>query len=462
MNVIFLILLFGFYQILTFLMLPAIFVYLLWRKLQGKNFGAVADRLGFVARPASDRPVVWVHAVSVGEVLSVEHVIADLRATGACVYLTVGTSSAFALARNLGADQLAYLPLDLLPCLLIAFRRIRPAFLVVVEAELWPNLLMLAALKNVPRFLLNGRVSHRPGRLRALGRRIITSCYFLLDHLFVQSNRDQAIMLQLKIPYQKITVLGNIKAYNVWKKREIKEKLAGGNAHVLTVSTTHQPNSTLHHFTGDTRVLLVGSLHPGELAVYLNLFRSLQPTFPKIKMIIAPRHFHWQAILRTQIQNTGLTAYFWTPTNDLPSPELSIAQRVTNILATHDMLLVCRLGFLFDLYPLADLFFLGGTFVPVGGHNLLEPAAWGVPSIIGPHHQNSKDTANALEMAGGLIKVDTEAHLLTVTLDLLKNNSTRQLMSSKTIDWIKTESTKTKQGLDKLIQEIQSSLQQTA
>lgn len=421
----FFILLFLSYQILTFFAFPGVLGYLFYRKVKGKSLGTLKHRLGFLVRTVNTRQVFWFHAVSVGEVLSVEHLIKHLKtvAPDATCYLTTGTASGMAMAQKLSADHVGYLPYDFLPCMLTAFRRLQPTAVILIEAELWPNLLMLARLTGAKLYLLNGRISKRAGRLRSLGRRLLTPFYHLFDHIFAQTQEDQTAFLHLKIPYPKTSVFGNIKTYNVIKKRQVLE--------------TNRPAPEQRPATH--KILLVGSLHPGELDMYLNLFTTLSPTTPGLKMIIAPRHFQWQATLHEKVTAAGLNAYAWTPTNPLPLQDLPLTQQVEAVFTTHDLLLVCTLGHLFDLYPLADLFFLGGTFVPVGGHNLLEPAVWEVPSIIGPHYQNCKNIADHLASTGGLFKVTNQQELNFITEKLIRNPQLLHAAKRANTEWIAQE-----------------------
>jgi 3-deoxy-D-manno-octulosonic-acid transferase len=121
---------------------------------------------------------------------------------------------------------------------------------------------------------------------------------------------------------------------------------------------------------------------------------------------------------------------------------------------TNDILLVCKLGELFKLYQLCNIFYLGGTFVPVGGHNLLEPAVWVKPSIIGPHYQNTKDIADKLEKENGLIKVKNENEFLEYSKKLLQNNQLLNEMSKNAHNWLIKESQVVENNLENLIEKL--------
>ncbi len=428
------------YQLLQLIFFPCIALFILCIHFKRSVIGSFKERFGFV--PAADRNkhVIWIHAVSVGEVLSVQELINFIKQSNpntAC-YLTVGTLSGKQMAqRNITTDAISFLPYDFLPYMLMAYHRIKPKALIVVEAELWPNLLGIGTLKKIPMFLLNARINPRSHNrvigLKALYR-VLINCF---TTIFAQSNHDRDIFQQIGIDPNKIKVLGNLKAFNVVMKKE----------HYADHATT-QPA----HYTQNT-VMLVGSMHPGEDKIYLDLFVTLKKEFPKLKLILAPRHFAWQQELETRVKKYQLSFFTWDNKQSLTmNPQESQTQALERIFMHHDVILVCKLGELFALHAYADLYFLGGTFIPVGGHNLLEPAVWGIPTVIGPHYHNCKDIADRLEAVNGIIKTATPAELLEQTRYLLQHPKERRVIGTTSYEWVVQESQTVTTTLHKLIE----------
>ncbi len=410
------------YQLLQLALLPFIPWYLLYRRLTGKPvFGALPERLGFIPKVVSDKPVIWFHACSVGEALSIQGIMEQIKTDipHAQSYVTTGTISGKQMAvKHLDANYISLLPYDFLWSMLLAFKRIKPSILIIAEADFWPNLLMIAHRRNVPVYIVNGRM-----REKSL-KRYKTFGWFLKPFLnpvttfFVQSHQDKERFISFGLKNDQIRVMGDIKAATVWHK----------HASILK-NKKDNPDTISSH--PQFPIILAGSIHPGELTYYLDLLSALKPAHPTLKLILAPRHFHWREKLETQVQSSGFSYKIWDDSSPVLDPRLT--------LETHDILLVCKLGELFKLYELADIYCLGGTFVPIGGHNLLEPAVWGKPTIIGSHHQNCQVTADALEQSQGLIKVETKEELIAEVQTLLLKSELKKSMGNNAQSWLANE-----------------------
>jgi len=179
---------------------------------------------------------------------------------------------------------------------------------------------------------------------------------------------------------------------------------------------------------------------PGELDVYLDLYQETKAHYKDLKLILAPRHFGWQQELIAKLETRGLVSFIWTDKTPLSTvPDEPLSSALDRVFEACDVLVVCKLGELFSLYPYASLFFLGGTFVPVGGHNLLEPAVWGVPTIIGPYYQNCKDIADRLDAVGGIIKVNSFPQLYEETVHVLSDANYHDYISTRSYSWLEAE-----------------------
>lgn len=417
------------YQHIQLLLLPLIPWYILFRAIQKKPiFGNFFERIGFVPK-SHDAKVVWIHAVSVGEVLSIEHLIKKIKqkSPDTKIYLTVGTITGKKIAeKQIQADTISFLPYDFLIPMLLAFFRIKPEKIIIVEAEIWPNLLMLAHYKKIPLYLINARISKRSkGRYQTL-QCILAPILNLFTNIYTQSKADEIAFESIGVAKEKLATWGNIKTYNVIKKRD---------------AITHPITKPANWIT-----LLVGSLHPGELNIYLKLFKQLKagPNGSKIKMILAPRHFHWKEELVRKVRETGFPHTLWDEDKGISSDWGK----------SYDLLLVCKLGELFTLYPQSDLFFLGGTFVPVGGHNLLEPAAWGVPTVVGPHHFNSETIAKDLLTHDGLAIAKKRDDLYQIVSTLLQDQIKLQVIGSNAQAWLEKEASLIETKLYQFLSEI--------
>jgi len=423
------------YQALQLLGIPFIFIYLLFRKFyQNKQAVFTLQRFGFVPVAPPDKKIIWLHAVSVGEMLSLEYFITLIKKEipNSFCYLTVGTNAAKNLAlKNIRADSISFIPYDFLPCMLLAYHRIKPHSLVIVEAEIWPNLLMLAHMHKTKLYGLNARINDRSKTNTKIYRGIYRMLLNCFDTIFVQSHIDEKKFQDLKISSEKIVVLGNLKAYNVAiKKAECK--------------------ASLEEKTFDNRALLAGSIHPGELNYYIELFKELKPLYPDLKLILAPRHFTWKADLEKSLFNQNFNFIIWDAQHPLPAKQ-TLNQQLAEVFIKHDILVICVLGELFKLYNYADIFFLGGTFVPIGGHNLLEPAVWGTPMIVGPMHWGCQEHADALEQTQALLKVSNNQELIQQTKILLQNKSLLNTMHINGQQWLNIQADNVIEILDQII-----------
>jgi 3-deoxy-D-manno-octulosonic-acid transferase len=482
-----LIIIFLIYNFLQILAIPFFIVYLFYRKFSGKNiFGSFKQRIGLVpsthlrahrnlgevgkcfrlrssvfdkttpdgssydgqvvgqapSTPTKSTENIWFHAVSVGEVLSIQHLISKIKEEkpDAKIYLTVGTLAGKEMAqKNISADFISFMPYDFLPCMLLAFWRIRPSKIFIIEAEIWPNLLILSSLFKIKKYLINARISNRSYGRYKFFKFIFTPLLNSFEKIYAQSQQDIGRFKTLNIGQDdlqnKLEVLGDIKAFNVYQK--------------YTAMRAHGPIDTLNP------VLFVGSIHPGELDIYIRLYQELKQTRSGLKMILAPRHFHWIDELETKIKNAKLTYFIWTDKNDIdqgvPAP---LGDAITEIFKSRDLLLVCKLGEMFNLYQFANIFYLGGTFVNIGGHNLLEPAVWSKACIIGPYHQNTQAIADQMEKIGGLIKVETFEQLLQASQKLLADYSLQEQMGKCNFEWLKSQAAQIETAIQEIIKII--------
>lgn len=406
------------YQILQILMIPIVFIYLIIRKINKKPvFGSFKERFGFIPKNKTNEKTIWLHAVSVGEILSIENLINQIKKenTNTTCYVTTGTITGKNIAnQKLNANYVSFLPYDFLIVMLIAFKRIKPKKIIIVEAEIWPNLLIIAHLLKIPLFLINARINKRSEQKYFIFKFILKNIFNLFDQILTQTEQDKILFEKLGINKNKVKVLGNIKVINVLAKKE---------------------NSKIINLNNNYKILLAGSIHPGELDIYLELFAKLNQETKNLRLILAPRHFDWENQLIEKVNKTNQKYYLYNEKNSI-----NLDENINKILKDNNILLICKLGELFKLYQIANIFYLGGTFVNIGGHNLLEPAVWSIPSIIGPYYQNTKIIAEELNIKNGIfIAKDTNSLYLKSKM-LILNEDLSKNMGRNSFDWLKTQS----------------------
>lgn len=447
------------YQLIQIIVLPLLPIYLLIRKIKKKPvFGSLKERIGFVPKVKSEKKVIWIHAVSVGEILSIENLIDKIKKndSNALCYVTTGTIAGKKIAQKmLKADYISFLPYDFLIPMFIAFKRIKPRYLIIVEAETWPNLIAISNILKVETFAINARISRHSKnkylKLRFIFKEIFNSFKLILT----QTEEDKLNFVRLGVKKNKILILGNIKALNVLKKKDSE----------LTKDKQIKQYLQNQEKNNQYKVLLAGSIHSEELDLYLNMFKKLKKEIPNLKLIIAPRHFHWKKELIKKVQKKNLGYFLWDKSSEKQINK-NLTKFIYKIFESNDILLVCKLGEMFKLYKYCDIFFLGGTFVPIGGHNLLEPAVWQKPSIIGPYYQNTKNIALELKKENGIIIIKNDLRQPNVdivnntkklyfkTKEILRKKELAKQMGINSLNWLKNESTKVEKNLNKLIRFI--------
>ncbi len=317
----------------------------------------------------------WIHAVSAGELLTAEPLIKLIASETPELPLALSVTTE--AAHQLAADRLPkiprfFWPLDFSPIVARVLDRVRPRVIVLVELELWPNFLLAARRRAVPCVVVNGRVTARSERrwshVRPLARRLF-NC---IDRYGVQNEEYAARLERLGVARDKLAVLGNLK-FDVPRKEE----------------TPVAPVRSQLSLADDRLVMVAGCTHAGEEEALLRA----RPLLRGAGLVLAPRHLERVPEVLALVRKAGLAPC-----------TLSTGDK-------GDVLVVDQFGKLDSLYRAADLVVMGGTFVPHGGHNMLEPARWGKPVVFGPSIDNFRDIALGL--------VAREAAVMVGNADLL-------------------------------------------
>jgi 3-deoxy-D-manno-octulosonic-acid transferase len=378
--------------------LPGYVVKMLRRGNYGEKFGqrlSFYDSATHAALAAGDRT--WLHAVSVGEVMIALKLVEKMksRKPDLQIALTTTTTTGFALARKQAPEwiEVLYAPLDFWPIMRRAFAVIRPIRIVLVEAEVWPNLTAIAHRQKIPIALVNARLSPRSeGRFRAFN--FFVRPYFQkLDLICVQEPEDVARWQSLGAKPARIFPVGSIK----FDPDEVALRPAIPRA-VLD----------MHGIDPARPILLGGSTHPGEEEILGRTFLKLRREFPALFLIIAPRHVERAREIADQLNALGIS---------------SVRRNGTG---TADCLLIDTTGELRDWYSVATIVFVGKSLAARGGQNPVEAIVAGRPVTFGPHMENFATLARTLVAAGGALQLNDELALTNRLSTLLRNPEDRE------------------------------------
>ena len=352
-----------------------------------ERFGVVPEQLRLTA---DQERSIWIHAVSVGEVLAVSGLIGALKSEfpETRIFVSTTTLTGQELARQrFGRENVFYMPLDL-PFTMHAFMRaIRPAMLVLAETEFWPNLLHLAKSSGAQVSVVNARISDRslPGyrRFRFLLRGVLGN----VDLFLAQTEADRERLISIGAPAERVRVAGNLKF-------DIKPPAESSISRALRQALTR-----------DQRTLVFGSTVEGEEALLIPCLKAVLKDFPQALILIAPRHpERFDAVLEL-LRSSGLN--FWRRSTWSSTP------------LAGGVLLLDTIGELASVYSLADIAFVGGSLVPRGGHNILEPAQFAKPILIGPYYENFREIVRTFLRADA-VRVVNPSQLTDTVLGLLQ------------------------------------------
>ena len=397
---------------LLLIYIPAYFIR--YRLLRGEKL-YLRERLGRglnqLPRPAPNRPSLWFHAVSVGELISLQPLIEALKKkhTEWEISLSCLTLSGMKVAQDKFShvERIFFIPFDFAFILKKYFTYLHPCLLVLVESEYWPNLLRTAKARNCPIMVINARMTptafRRYARLKALTVRLFN----LVDKFFVPTEEEGERLLRLGVSREKVIVSGNMKCDLELPRFSNGELKAMKKRFGLDRRLFDQP----------AKILVAGSLHPGEEIPILQAFRQARRKQKPFLLILAPRHLEMVDELIHQCQELGFLCQRRT---QLPSVT-GLTQELspeTEAPLNWDVLILDTIGELASLYALADVVFIGGSLVPRGGHNLLEPAFYGQPLFFGPHMDNFKYLAQQFIEAGAAKEIKNAAELAAVLTEL--------------------------------------------
>ena len=349
------------------------------------------------------RDPIWIHAASVGEVRAAGALIRALKAEvpERSIVISTFTATGNRLAHQGGiADKVIFLPLDFPWIARRAVKRIRPSLLLFLETEIWPNLVRQAYQRGIPTILLSGRLSAKALSRYEFARPFFRRVLAQYTALGMQSADDAQRMLKLGAPEKRVSVVGSLKF--------AADGVVSGREAICS--------------TPDRQIFVAGSSHRGEELVLLRALQLARALMPKLMMVLAPRHPERFSEVEKLLRESSLS--FERKTRSQPDQYFQ-----------RDVLLLDTVGELTEFFNAADVAFVGGSLVEVGGHNILEPARCRKPVLFGPYMENFKTIAEGMKCNGGAIEVHGAEDLARVLAELLRDPQARQRMGQSAADF---------------------------
>lgn len=376
------------------------------RPLLGKEF---RERTGCVNESVA-RNVRWIHCASVGELSAISGLVHEIRNNepdSQVVISTVTLTGKRRSAELFPGLETFIAPIDFPLFVLNALDRIAPAVLFVVETELWPNLISLAHRRGVAVVILNGRLSGRSVRRYLLLKTFFSRILRCVDWLFVQTDSDRSAFQELGVPVDRITVTGTMKSDLSFDPEE-----RGALLDAFAIPPT-------------ARVLVAGSVRSDEEDEVLKALAAVAVEIPSAYFVIAPRHLERAQYIARRAEEMGMKIRFRSDDCDY---------------AGENLLILDTLGELMRLYGAAQVSFVGGSLRPYGGHNVLEPAMWGVPVLFGKFTSNCAEEAGELVSLGGGLRVGGWKDLAAGVILLLRDEKLRSEMGRNALEVVRIRS----------------------
>jgi 3-deoxy-D-manno-octulosonic-acid transferase len=381
------------YSLLTLLALVVVSPYFLYQAIRYQKYiGSLRQRLGFlpITFNVDAEESIWIHAVSVGEALTARALAADLKARypRLRLFLSTTTMAGQQVARRSlsNVDAVFYFPFDWTVIVRRTLGLVRPRLFIMMETEIWPNLLRECRRRGVRTVMINGRISNRSYPRYRLIRPFIRRVLADVDRFCVQSEESARRLIDLGANAAQVSVTGSLK----FDSLELPAPTAHG-----------RPRDRVLRFfqlSSSRTVIVAGSTLRGEEAAVLGAFARIKATMPGALAILAPR----QPERFPEVERLARDAGFVTARrSDLP---IDAEPRA-------DVIVLDTIGELAQLYQLATAVFVGGSLVDHGGHNILEPAIFGKPIVFGPYMHNFKEIAEAFLANDAAIQVQSEREL---------------------------------------------------
>jgi 3-deoxy-D-manno-octulosonic-acid transferase len=377
----------------------------LWERLGWVRVGRDERIMGRrVGNAVGDRPLIWVHAVSVGEVLAVSRLVKTLDAAWPEYFVAISTTTRTGqeLARErFGANRVFYCPLDLPWAVRAYLNALKPRMLVLAETEFWPNLLSGCLRRGISVAVVNARISDRSWpryrRLRGLWEPFLRR----LSAVLAQSQTDAERLRAIGCAPERVSVAGNLK---------------------FDVRATEEADATIQLKArgAELRFVVAGSTLEGEEAALLEAWPKVLQADPRLVLVLAPRHPERFEGVAALLERSGLE---WEKRSDWLSQKAS----ELTALKAGTIVLLDSIGELSSVYSLSSIAFVGGSLIPAGGHNPLEPAQFGVPIVMGSNYANFRAIVEDLRAHDG-IRITAKEDLAGTLIGLIQDGATAGAM----------------------------------
>ena len=392
---------YAFYSVLIVIFFLLMSPYLIYQAVRYRKYvTSLPQRLGIlpVSINLDGDESIWIHAVSVGEVLTARALLQELRERypRLRILLSTTTITGHQVARNnlQYVDEVFYFPFDFAFIVRRTLRLVRPRLFIMMETELWPNLLRACRAGGVKTLLVNGRISSRSYPRYKAARPFFRHVLAQVDRFCMQSQESARRIIDIGADPARVTVTGSLKFDSLERPGAI--------------AADRGRNRVLRYFriAPDRPVVIAASTLKGEEESVLEAFHRLRATRPNALLIIAPRKPERFDDVERLARSTGLDVARRT--------ELRV-----DVEPRHDIVVLDSIGELAQLFHVATVVFVGGSLVDAGGHNILEPAVFGKPIIFGPHMQNFAEIAAAFLDNGAAVQVQNGRELETTLLELV-------------------------------------------
>jgi 3-deoxy-D-manno-octulosonic-acid transferase len=386
--------------------------------------------MGFFQDLTFRRPI-WVHTASVGEVFCTVPLLKRIkREFPHCeIVLTTMTSTGNEAAKTHlpEADRVLFFPIDHPLTLRKVIKKIQPCLLLIAETELWPNLLRSCGRKGIPIILFNGRISEKSFRGYLFFKFLFKECLKYVSLFLMQTMEDQNRIIEIGAEPDKTRVVGNLK-FDQTLPSFNQEAMAN-----LAKSIGLQ---------GKEAILIAGSTHPGEEEILLSLFKELRKIHSHLILILAPRHLVRLEEVERILEKESIS---WVRRTSLDVDQDHQKQK-----EPPEVMLLDTLGELMSLYSLGTLVFVGGSLVPIGGHNPLEPLFFKKCVLFGPYMFHFSEISRRLVEEGGAIQANGKEDLATHVKRLLKNDRTRRDIGERGYQFLQRHQGATERMFEKI------------
>ena len=384
-----------FYTILLYFLTPLVVLRMFWRARKNPQYSdRWHERFGFVPEIDASQEVVWIHSVSVGETLAAVPLIKKLKKLypDKLLVITTTTLTGSERVQSIFSSGIyhVYAPYDLPDTVNRFLRRVHPSLVIIMETELWPNLVNYCHDADIPMIIANARMSEKSSRGYQRFSRLTKNMLEKINYVVAQHVDDGKNFLKLGLSETQLMIAGNIK-FDVALNSELSSESSR-----LKLDWSSQNNR---------RIFLAASTHRGEDEIVLDAYKKIRKNYPEILLVMVPRHPERFSEVAQLCLEHGLSI---VKRSDGVRPEIR-----------DQVLLGDTMGELMLFYGACDVSFVGGSLVPSGGHSLIEPAIWGTPLISGPSLYNFSEVSRLLEDAQGMRICQDSSSMAKIVQELL-------------------------------------------